>query len=84
MSSFSDIFASIGGPARLAEAIGIKPFHAQTMKTRDSIPPEYWPAIVSAAKKLGIEGITADALMDIAAKTAARRKERAAEGSEVA
>jgi hypothetical protein len=54
------------------------------MKTRDSIPPEYWPAIVSAAKKLGIEGITADALMDIAAKTAARRKERAAEGSEVA
>lgn len=74
MNSFRDVFDKFKGPARLADAIGIKAFHAQTMKTRDSIPPEYWPAIVTAAKQLGIEGVTAEALMEVAAKTAARRK----------
>lgn len=74
MDSFRDIFAAFGGPAKLADAIGIKAFHAQTMKTRDSIPPEYWPAVIGAASARGIEGITADALMQIAARNAARRK----------
>lgn len=67
MRTFADVFAEFGGPTRLAEAIGIKPFHAQTMKARASIPPGYWPRVVAAAKERGIEGITFEALAEIAA-----------------
>lgn len=49
MNSFEDIIAAFGGPAKFAAAIGIKPFHAQTMKTRGSIPPTYWSRVVAAA-----------------------------------
>lgn len=75
MRTFDDVFAAFGGPTRLAEAIGIKPFHAQTMKTRGSIPPGYWPDVVKAASKQEIEGLTHEALAKMAA---AKMRERVA------
>jgi hypothetical protein len=68
------IFRAFGGPTALGEAIGVGRTHAGTMKTRGSIPPEYWPALIKAAAKREIEGITAEALMQIAADNAAKRK----------
>lgn len=67
MRTFEDVFAAFGGPTRFADAVGIKPFHAQTMKTRDSIPPGYWSDVVKAAAELGIKGINLEALARIAA-----------------
>ena len=58
-----DIFDAFGGATRLAEAIGIDAIHAQTMKTRRSIPVTYWPALVKAAKRQKIPGITFEHLV---------------------
>jgi hypothetical protein len=76
MDTFDDVFTAFGGPARLAEAIGIRPFHAQTMKTRRSIPPAYWARIVEAARQRGMKTISVEKLAEMAA---ARRAEKARE-----
>jgi hypothetical protein len=57
--------------AEFARDIGIKPTHAQTMRVRGSIPVEYWPNILAAAKARKLGGITADALMKLHAGTEA-------------
>lgn len=72
MKTFDDVFAAFDGPARFAEAIGIKDSHAQTMKTRGSIPPAYWNAVVAAAMAKGIDGVTLEALAAIAQARAGR------------
>lgn len=72
MKTFEDVIADFGGPARFAEAIGIKDFHAQTMKTRGSIPPGYWNAVVAGAAARGIQDITLETLAAIAAAKAGR------------
>lgn len=66
MNSFGEIIAAFGGPAEFSRAIGIKPFHAQTMKTRGSIPPEYWERVVSAAVAREIDGVTFEGLAKLA------------------
>lgn len=62
MAKLTDIFDAFGGATRLAEAIGISPIHAQTMKTRRSIPSGYWLAIVKAAERKKIRGVTLEKL----------------------
>jgi len=62
MAKLTDIFDAFGGATRLAEAIGISPIHAQTMKTRRSIPSGYWLAIVKAAERQKIRGVTFEKL----------------------
>jgi len=66
MDTFDDVFSAFGGPAKFAEAIGIQPVHAQTMKSRGSIPAPYWADTAAAAQRLGIEGVTLSALAEIA------------------
>ena len=68
MAKLEDIFAAFGGATRLAEAIGISPVHAQTMKGRRSIPVTYWPALVKAAERQKIPGITFDRLVRLHAQ----------------
>lgn len=78
MRTFDDVFAAFGGPARLAEAIGIEAFHAQTMKTRGSIPAGYFLRVAAAAERLGDNGkwITVEELSAIAeAKTEEARRD---------
>jgi hypothetical protein len=76
--SFSRIIEALGGPAAFGAAIGIPDSHARAMKTRDSIPPEYWPATVRTAETKGIAGVTADAMAKIAARKAGRLPEEVA------
>jgi hypothetical protein len=66
MDTFADIITAFGGPTKFAEAIGIQDFHAQTMKTRGSIPPAYWADTVSAALTRNIEGVTLEKLAELA------------------
>lgn len=68
MRTFAEVVNAFGGPARFAEAIGIPAFHAQTMKTRDSIPATYWSDVVEAAKQARIKGISLELLAEIAAE----------------
>ena len=39
--------------------------HIRTMKTRDSIPLAYWPAVVEAAPGVGVSGVTYEVMTKI-------------------
>lgn len=49
-----DIIAS-KGIVRIAEAVGMEPNAVKQWKTRNSIPPAYWPAMSRAFPDLTIE-----------------------------
>jgi hypothetical protein len=66
LDTFQSVIDAFGGPTKFAEAIGIPGFHAQSMKTRGSIPPAYWVDTVSAAAQRDVEGVTLEKLADIA------------------
>ena len=46
--TFSDIIDAIG-IAALAKHFGKDESHVRVMKTRDSVPPDYWPQLIEAA-----------------------------------
>lgn len=79
METFQSVIDAFGGPARFAEAIGIPGFHAQSMKTRKSIPPAYWADTVSAARERHIEGVTLEKLAEIAKNLAEEKKREGAQ-----
>lgn len=56
MDSFTDIINAFGVKA-LAEILGVKESHARVMKTRGSIPAEYWGLLIEAAPARGIQGL---------------------------
>lgn len=62
MTTFSDIIDSYGAKA-LADLLGVSESHVRTMKARDSIPPEYWPAIL-AKPPVGLD-LTLDVLVGL-------------------
>lgn len=66
LDTFKDVIEAFGGPTKFAEAIDIPGFHAQSMKTRDSIPPAYWKDTVSAAAQRDVCGVTLEKLAEIA------------------
>jgi hypothetical protein len=68
------IIEAFGGPKQFGDAIGISRTHAGAMKTRGSIPPEYWERIVEAAGARGIKDVTLAALARNAARNAERRR----------
>lgn len=76
VETFDDVFAAFGGPAKMAGAIGIEPFHAQTMKTRGSIPAQYWLRVVASAVEIKRHDITFERLAELAEQRARDAKER--------
>lgn len=67
MNTYSAIIDSFGGPGDFSNAIGISGSHARVMRWRDSIPPTYWPAVVTAAASRGL-AITYELLAGLAAQ----------------
>jgi len=55
--------------SEFARDIGIKPTHATAMKTRGTINPDHFPAIVAAAKQRRISGVTLETLHEMRAAT---------------
>lgn len=53
--------------------VGVPYVTAQMMKFRDSINARHWPAIVEAAGRRKISGVTLVALMELGRKRDARR-----------
>lgn len=49
MRSHAAIIDAFKGPTKFGRLIGVSGIHAHGMKRRNSIPPEYWPAIVAAS-----------------------------------
>lgn len=56
------IFDTLGGQAAVGRILRVIPSTASEMKRRKRIPPEYWPAIVTAAHAAGHTFITYEAL----------------------
>lgn len=54
-----DLWPSVSA---FADDIGIRERHAQVMRFRNSVPPDYWSAMVAAAKRRAIKGITYEGL----------------------
>lgn len=62
MNPVSDLIERFGGPSTFAEAIGLPDSHVRTIKTRKSIPSDYWPQVVAAAAARGFDDVTYEAL----------------------
>lgn len=58
MNTFSDIIARLGGPSGLAPIIGANPEAIRKMAQRESVPSEYWPALIDAARAKRVRGVT--------------------------
>lgn len=79
--SINDLFAALGGYTAVAEAASVPVGTASAWKTRGSIPPEYWPAVVKAAAERGRSDITFEALANIAASRRPARDPAPAESA---
>lgn len=54
MRTVRDLFDQFKGPAAVGRVIGKTTEHANSMRTRGSVPIAYWPALITAAQKQGI------------------------------
>lgn len=62
MESFVAVIALWPQPSDLAGDIGQDAVTVRSWKARNSIPAEYWPAIVQAAARREFEGLTLEFL----------------------
>lgn len=74
MNTISDIFDVFGGNAAVARILGVGASTASEMKRRESIPVEYWPALVDEARKIGREDFTLERIAIVMAEAGARRR----------
>lgn len=75
MNSFSEVVGAWETVAIFADDVGVPYVTAAAWRQRNSIPAQRWSAVVKAAQKRGIEGVTLEIL---AAFAAAPRDEVAA------
>lgn len=67
MKTFRDIIDAWKTQEALAEDLSISVNHLSIMWNRDSIPPQYWAALVASARRRRIRGVTLKRLADIRA-----------------
>lgn len=60
--TFRDLINQVG-VRTLAAVIGASPKHVGIMRRRNSVPFDYWPALLSAAPRIGLRGLTWDHLI---------------------
>ena len=65
MQTVSSLFERLGGPTKVARALGVRFTTASEMKRRGSIPVKYWPQLVAACRSEGIKGVTYDRLVEM-------------------
>lgn len=82
MQNVGDIFELFGGNAAVARVLGVGPSTASEMKRRESIPVEYWPALVDAAKHLGNDDLSLERIAIIMAEAGMRRRTSKMEAAE--
>jgi hypothetical protein len=85
MNSFRDVIRSLGGAAEMAALLGDSTVTANRVRqwsNRDTIPSEYWSALVEKADAAKVDGITLVALAKFAAsrKSSSSPAERPAHG----
>lgn len=76
MDTFSSIIDRWPSLQDYADDIGVQYVTAQLMRHRNSIASNHWKAVVGGAEKRRIEGVTLEALAEIAAHATTKRKTR--------
>jgi hypothetical protein len=65
MSNVASLIDSLGGYAKVAEAIEERPSTVAAWKHRGSVPVRYWPKLIAAAPNLGErKALAYDALVE--------------------
>lgn len=82
MQNVGDIFELFGGNAAVARVLNVGPSTASEMKRRESIPVEYWPALIDEARRLGNEQLTLETIAIIMAEAGLRRRSSKLEAAE--
>lgn len=75
-TSHRAVIKALGGTGKIAAHLGVPLGTASAWKTRNAIPATHWWAIVQMAAGSGVEGVTVDALAQMAGNR--ERKESAA------
>ena len=83
MQTFSDIIEKFGY-AKLAGALGRPEGTVSSWKTRDSIPPDAWSALVEAAAHHGVVGVSLDVLAKLAENRARQSQSAPGQGEAAA
>ena len=65
MNSVSDIFDAVGGPAKMALLLNVKPSASTEMKRRGSIPVWHWERLVDGCRYMGVRGVNYDTLVSL-------------------
>ena len=64
MKTFREIIDAFG-ISPLASALGVDESHMRVMRTRDSIPPKYWRALLECERPEALHGLTLAILDDL-------------------
>ena len=70
MRTFQEVIEALGGVSGLRAALSISYEAARKMRDRDNIPAVYWPRLIDAAARLGLEDITPESLVEIVRRRA--------------
>ena len=70
MDSWKSIIVALGGTGAVAEALSQSASTVSGWQTppRRGIPASHWAAVVARASELGVEGVTLEALAELAAR----------------
>lgn len=67
----NELIDLLGGTTAFSRIIGKGVSTASEMKRNRSIPVEYWPRVIAAARAQGVQEVTAEFLMKMHAREAA-------------
>lgn len=68
MKKIKSLILKLGGPTKVADVLGKGPSTVSEMGRRGAIQSEYWRELIDHAKEQGVEGVTADHLVDLHAR----------------
>lgn len=71
METFADIIGLWPTAESLGDDIGQTGLVVRAWKRRNNIPSEHWASVIRAAASRGLDGVTAEALTDLAARRSA-------------
>lgn len=77
LDDMSDVFGLFASNIELAGVLKVGQSTVSEMKRRKNIPPQYWPAIVSAVSEKGRDDLTLEKFVELASRRAAKQGEAA-------
>jgi len=66
MNTFSDVVSKLGGPAVVADHLGMTPDGVRKLAKRNAMPTKHWPKLILLAEQQKVRGLSANTLARIA------------------